>query len=73
MPINVVLKDRDWALNHDPKYIAKNMAYWLSHDCKGGGPRFIQRSFTIINDPCGWCGSVCPIPLQGMYNMMMYL
>ncbi len=71
----ILLSDGSWDLNEDKKDrggISHRLNFWLSHQCDSGGG-ICQRYFSIINAPCLRCGSVCPVALQGMYKMMVYL
>ena len=71
--IEVVFEDSGWKLKRDPEHEARTrVKYWISHQCEG--KRYeVQRYFSIISEPCGYCGSVCPEGLQGLYNMLEYL
>jgi hypothetical protein len=67
----VVFEDSEWKLKRDPKFTGV-LEYWLAHQCEDQQHN-IQRYFTIISDPCGYCGSTCPEGLQGLYLMLEYL
>ena len=81
MKVSTVLTEGDWHLQKyegsivggisisDDDHV-HNFDYWLAHACAQGE---ITRYFTIINQPCAYCGSRCPTKLQGMYNMMVYV
>ena len=73
----ILFTDGEWNLNEDRDDrggVSRRLTYWLSHECcTPPGPTWVQRYFSIINDPCGYCGSRCPEALQGMYKMMVYL
>ena len=71
----ILLSDGDWQLNEDTGSRgrrSRRLSYWLTHQCDTGHG-VCTRYFSIIDDPCVYCGSRCPVPLQGMYNMMVYL
>ncbi len=76
----ILMTDKDWHLNKDENDldgISHSLCYWLSHSCPEAYPiennLRIERYLSIIDDPCAYCGSTCPVPLQGMYKMMTYL
>ena len=73
--IEVVFEDSGWKLKRDPELANPIMKYWLFHQCDDGrtGEWWVERYFSIISEPCGFCGSVCPKGLQGLYNMLEYL
>ena len=73
----ILMTDKDWHLNKDENDldgISHSLCYWLSHQCPQAGlDHGVGRYLSSIDDPCAYCGSTCPVPLQGMYKMMTYL
>ena len=54
--------------------------YWLRHTCTIEDDTYIRRGLACSFDkfksadvPCSYCKSICPKPLQGLYNMLVYL
>lgn len=72
--MKVLYRDRSWWLGKD------KTNYWLHHTCATERDVMVRRGvacnyqeFKPTSVPCSFCKSVCPEPLQGLYNMLVYL
>jgi hypothetical protein len=70
--IKTLFTDGTWDLVEDVNKTKGNLPVWLIHRCPTL-PVKVQRYNDIIHLPCGFCGDLCPVPLQGLYNMVKYL
>jgi hypothetical protein len=70
--VRVLYTDGTWDLVDDRNRTKGNMPFWLVHRCPDAKVG-VQRYHDIIHLPCVYCGDVCPVPLEGLYNMMRYL
>ena len=76
MSMTVLYRDQSWWLGKDEN----NYYYWLQHECDVERHVTIRRGlnasfdqFKRAESPCSFCKSICPEPLQGLYNMLVYL
>jgi hypothetical protein len=70
--LKTMFTDDTWDLVEDANKTKGNLPLWLIHRCTKE-PIKVQRYEDIIHLPCEYCGEVCPIPLQGLYNMVRWL
>lgn len=70
--IKVLYTDGTWDMCEDVNKTKGNLALWLIHHCPKE-PVNVQRYDDIIHTPCVFCGDLCPVPLEGLYNMVKYL
>ena len=70
--LKTLFRDKDWELVEDTTRMKGNIEYWLIHRCPKE-PVNVQRYDDIIHKPCLFCDATCPKPLEGLYNMMVYL
>ncbi len=74
--ISTLYSDGTWDLRQEND---GRRSYWLRHMCRvnvmveASDWNVKVRHTKFIDEPCSDCGSVCPVPLQGLYKMMRYV